>query len=299
MRWSFRQTRERPSAARPELDRRALDAPVPTATSLEERVAIGAARVAAADGSPAPTPQVDDRFPEEAGVPEVQAHELSAACVASALQHHGGLLVRDLLDEETVARLRTHLHPASLRIILPVPPDADARQLAEVDALLTGVASAYEASGLMPVVREYLREPPVAAAHRIVVRRVSAEDAGLGWHQDGQFFGICSALSVWSALDDCGDDGPSIGFVPQRVGHVIAAEPGLRSNPEMKQAVDELLDGRPFVEPVLRAGDALLFDELTIHRTGTRTVRAEHRDVMITWFFAPSRFPEGSTPLAF
>jgi hypothetical protein len=128
---------------------------------------------------------------------------------------------------------------------------------------------------------------------------VSAEDAGLGWHQDGQFFGICSALSVWSALDDCGDDGPSIGFVPHRVGHVIAAEPGLRSNPDVKRVVDELLDGRPCVEPVLRAGDALLFDELTIHRTGTRAARAEHRDLMITWFFAPSRFPKGPTPLAF
>jgi hypothetical protein len=266
---------------------------------LEERAAIGAARVAAADRAPVPTPPVDDRFPDEAGVPEVQSHDLSAACVASALQHHGALLVRGLLDEETVARLRTHLHPASLQIILPVPPDADARQLAEVDALLTSVASAYERSGLMPVVRDYLREPPVAAANRIVVRRVSAEDAGLGWHQDGQFYGICSALSVWTALDDCGHDGPSIGFVPQRVGRVLAADPGLRSNPDVKRAVDELLDGRPFVEPLLRAGDTLLFDELTVHRTGTRAMRAEHRDLMITWFFAPSRFPDGSTPLAF
>jgi hypothetical protein len=67
----------------------------------------------------------------------------------------------------------------------------------------------------------------------------------------------------------------------------------------MNKTVSQLLAGRPFVEPALRAGDALLFDELTVHRSGARALRAPHRDLMTTWFFAPSRFPDAHTPLAF
>ena len=200
-----------------------LVASVPTDASVEERAAVGEARVAAADRSGAPANRVGDLFPEERGVPEVQGRDLSATCVASALHHHGSLVVRGLLDEETVTRVRAHLHPDSLQVVLPVS--------AEVDAMVAGVASAYESSGLVRVVRDYLEEPPVADANRIVVRRFSRENSGLGWHQDGQFYGICAALSVWTALDDCGQEGPSLSFVPRRVDHVITPERGSGRTP--------------------------------------------------------------------
>jgi hypothetical protein len=293
VRWSFQRKREGATGTEHDVGNRALVASVPTDASVEDRAAVGEARVAAADRSGAPANHVGDLFPEERGVPEVQALDLSATCVASALHHHGSLVVRGLLDEETVTRVRAHLHPDSLQVVLPVS--------AEVDAMVAGVASAYESSGLIRVVRDYLEEPPVAAANRIVVRRVT-ENSGLGWHQDGPFYGICAALSVWTALDDCGQEGPSLSFVPRRVDHVITPERGLQSDPrtiKMKEAVSQLLEDRPFVEPSLRAGDVLLFDELTVHRSGSRALRAPHRDLMITWFFAPSRFPDGFTPLAF
>ncbi len=294
MRWSFQRKREGAAGTEQEVGNRVLVASVPTDARVEERAAVGEARVAAAGRSGAPANRVGDLFPGERGVPEVQARDLSATCVASALHHHGSLVVRGLLDEGAVTRVRAHLHPDSLQVVLPVS--------AEVDAMVAGVASAYESSGLVDVVRDYLEEPPVAAANRIVVRRVSGEDSGLGWHQDGQFYGICAALSVWTALDDCGHEGPSLSFVPRRVDHVVTPERGLHSDPKtktMKEAVSQLLAGRPYVEPALRAGDALLFDELTVHRSGSRALRAPHRDLMITWFFAPSRFPDGFTPLAF
>ncbi len=50
--------------------------------------------------------------------------------------------------------------------------------------------------------------------------------------------------------------------------------------------------------PVLEAGDALLFDEMTLHRTGVTGWKVPLRDVAITWFFAPSRFPRDGTPIA-
>ena len=270
MRWSFRRKREGAPGTEHDVGDSTLVPAVPTDASVEERAAVGEARVAAAERSGAPANRVGDLFPEERGVPEVQARDLSATCVASALHHHGSLVVRGLLDEGTVTRIRAHLHPDSLRVVVPVS--------AEVDAMVAVVASAYESSGLVRVVRDYLEEPPVADAARIVVRRVSRENSGLGWHQDGQFYGICAALSVWTPLDDCAQEGPSISFVPRRVDHVITPERGLRSDPKMKEAVSELLAGRPFVEPALRAGDVVLFDELTVHRSGSRaTARTTSR----------------------
>jgi Phytanoyl-CoA dioxygenase (PhyH) len=291
VRWSVRRKREAGAGTGDAVGNGALAASVPIDASVEERAAVGAARIAAAERSGAPANLVGDLFPEERGVPEVHGRDLSATCVDSALHHHGSLVVRGLLDEETVTRVRAHLHPDALRVVVPVS--------AEVDAMVAGVASAYESSGLVGVVRDYLEEPPVASAHRIVVLRVSRETAGLGWHQDGQFFGIVAALSVWTALDDCGLEGPSLGFVPRRVDHVITPGRMLMQDPKMDATVSELLAGQPFAEPALRAGDALLFDEMTVHRSGTRALRAPHRDLMITWFFAPSRFPDAHTPLAF
>ena len=142
--------------------------------------------------------------------------------------------------------------------------------------------------------------PPLAAAHRIVVRRTTSGTAGLPWHQDGQFFGEARGVNVWTALDDCGLQCPSLNFVPRRLDDVIApGRMGLGADPVIESAVAELLADRPVAEPVLRAGDAVIFDEMTVHRTGTRSWSTPHRDLAITWFFAPSRFPDGPTPLAF
>lgn len=293
MRWRFRRKREIAVGTGDIVGVAALDALIPPAATVADRAAIGTARVAAyADrSSDAPSP-VEDQFPNVSGVPEVQARDLSGACVASALHHHGSLVVRELLDGEAVTRVRAHLHPDTRRIFgLPAS--------VEVDAMVSELARAYQASGLLRVVRDYLQEPPVAAANRIVVRQTSRGAAGLAWHQDGQFFGIVGALNVWTALDDCGLDRPSLNFVPRRVDHIIA--PGnrsLKANPEIDAVVSELLADWPLAEPAVRAGDAMLFDEMTVHRTGTRAWSAPHRDLAITWFFAPSRFPERLMPLA-
>jgi len=272
----------------------APDDSVRSDASVEDRAAIGAARVAAhAVHARASLSSVGDLFPDERGVPEVHARNLSASGVASALHHHGSLVVRELFDVKALTQVRAHLHPDPLRILgLPVPAD--------VDAMVAELARVYESSGLLRVVRDYLSEPPVAAAHRIVVRRSTRETGGLAWHQDGQFFGTVGGLNVWTALDDCGVDRPSLNFVPRRVDYLIAPErTELSADPGIDAAVSELLADRPFAEPPMRAGDAVLFDEMTVHRTGTRSWAVPHRDVAITWFFAPSRFPPGPTPLAF
>ena len=60
-----------------------------------------------------------------------------------------------------------------------------------------------------------------------------------------------------------------------------------------------VLTETPPVVPVLRAGDGVLFDEMTLHRTDRRQFDDPDREKALTWFFAPSRFsPAVNTPAA-
>ena len=51
--------------------------------------------------------------------------------------------------------------------------------------------------------------------------------------------------------------------------------------------------------PVFAPGDAIFFDHMNLHRTGSRPEMTEPRFAVESWFFGPSAFPEGYTALAF
>ena len=53
------------------------------------------------------------------------------------------------------------------------------------------------------------------------------------------------------------------------------------------------------VRPEFKAGDALLFDHLNLHRTAADPSMTRDRYAIETWFFAPSVYPEKQVPLAF
>ncbi|NND67363.1 MAG: hypothetical protein HKN19_07240, partial [Halioglobus sp.] len=44
-------------------------------------------------------------------------------------------------------------------------------------------------------------------------------------------------------------------------------------------------------------GDALLFDEMALHRTGVDASMTKNRYAMEMWFFAASMFPHDQVPL--
>ncbi|NND66331.1 MAG: hypothetical protein HKN19_01975 [Halioglobus sp.] len=48
---------------------------------------------------------------------------------------------------------------------------------------------------------------------------------------------------------------------------------------------------------MLGPGDAVLFDELALHRTGVSPSMTETRYAIEMWFFAPSMFPRDEVPL--
>ena len=66
-------------------------------------------------------------------------------------------------------------------------------------------------------------------------------------------------------------------------------------------SVVEEVSGGELARPVFRAGDAMLFDHLFLHRTGSDPSMTKTRYAVETWFFAPSAYPDRQqqVPLAF
>ncbi|HXH26060.1 MAG TPA: phytanoyl-CoA dioxygenase family protein, partial [Vicinamibacterales bacterium] len=155
------------------------------------------------------------------------------------------------------------------------------------------------------IVEEYLGEPPVLLAERVWVRRHRA-GRGLPWHQDAAFFGgEFRALNIWLAVTACGDDAPGLSVVARRFSRVQGLGDDEIPAPLHYGLAFSAEDIRRFAgnyevaNPRFEPGDALLFDEMTLHRTSPVAWRVPYKDAAVTWFFAPSRFPPHRTPLAF
>ena len=63
------------------------------------------------------------------------------------------------------------------------------------------------------------------------------------------------------------------------------------------QTVETLAVDSPVVRPEYRAGDAMLFDDLFLHRTAIDESMTRARYAIESWFFAPSAYPEQYVPL--
>ena len=91
-------------------------------------------------------------------------------------------------------------------------------------------------------------------------------------------------------------------LVARRLDGII--EPGKRGADFDWSLSDEevrRLAGDSVVRPIFEAGDALLFDHLFLHRTGTDPGMTQTRYATETWYFAPSAYPDPSqqVPLVF
>ena len=65
------------------------------------------------------------------------------------------------------------------------------------------------------------------------------------------------------------------------------------------EVVAEVSRDASVVIPEFRAGDALLFDHLLLHRTAVGPGMTRERYAMETWLFAPSSYPDGQIPVVF
>lgn len=292
--------------------------------SLEHRTGTGA-RPVPAD----PFPTTTDR------PPEVALHELHPDLVRGAIVHHGCLLVRNALAPERVEKAAAGLD-RSLEALATVqeggkdrwydPLDPPGRNLERIRSwvqvhgglwigdsppMLFEVLDAYESSGVLRAVADYLGERPALSLEKSTLRRMPKLDEPSTWHQDGAFMGNgARTLNVWVALSDCGTGttAPGLDIIPRRFEEIFAtgapiAGSDLREGEDAvahaiaPELTDQLTEVTPACRPTFSAGDALLFDEMMPHRTANGPEYPDVRKAIETWFFAPSTFPGGYVPL--
>ena len=229
----------------------------------------------------------------ERGLPEISRNALTLEHVASGVLRHGALLVRGFLSNGQVEELRRFLDLGSSRLTHGL--DGTDTQASMLDALIAG----YEQTGLLALAESYIGERPVGIPERTVVKR-NERTRGLPWHQDSSFYrGKCGALNFWTALTPCGEQCPGLSVIPRRFETVIDPEQlAVTPSKRMMTVAERLEKDEGAISPVLGPGDALIFDEMTVHRTSARHWDVPSRDVAITWFLAPSRFPIGFEPIA-
>ncbi len=275
------------------------------------------------DSWPAPIDGVDREGP--AVIPTIEPADLDADVVRRHILSRGSVLVRGLFSDhvdEFIAGIdRALAAPADVRAgpgpdqswlqWLPLPP-AEAESLGRHWVFASGgrlacdsprmlhlLLEAYVDIGLRDVVEGYLGERPVLSANKCTLRRVETT-AGTDWHQDGVFLGAgIRALNIWVALTDCGVDAPGMDLVPRRFDEVVETGTGgaIFDWAVGPDTVAQLSASAPVVRPKFQAGDALLFDDLFLHRTAIDPSMSRSRYAIESWFFAPTSYPDGQVPI--
>jgi hypothetical protein len=149
---------------------------------------------------------------------------------------------------------------------------------------------------------DFLGARPLLSANKCTLRRVEPNDQPPGgWHQDGAFLGqYAGAFNIWLALTDCGVDAPGMDMVPRRFDEVLVSGDDAPFDWSLSDAaVLKAADGVPFVRPHFKAGDAVFFDHLCLHRTAASSEMVRQRHAIEAWFFSPEHYPEGQLPLLY
>jgi hypothetical protein len=266
---------------------------------------------------PVPVEGVDRSGPPS--IPEVDAADLTVEAIHVAMQSRGSLLVRGLLAGRTEAFVDAIDTALAARGTeegtwwrnLPLPREeavslgrhwvAGGGGLLACDSphVLDMLFAAYTELGLRDVVGGYLGERPVLSGNKCTLRRVPL-DTNTDWHQDGAFLGDgIRALNIWVALTECGVDSPGMDLVPKRFDEVVETGTGgaIFDWAVGPDTVPVVAPDAPVVRPLFHAGDALLFDDLFLHRTAIDPSMTRPRYAIESWFFAPTDYPKGQVPL--
>lgn len=282
--------------------------------------------------APEPVPLRDD--PEDGGVPAIPAMELTAAKIRGAFLEFGCLLVRGLVDPERAAHLRegvdrtferrdAHLsgtptaettpwyepfepapeYAASVKLGRGFVGKGSGVWTADSPRLLHELLDTYERAGIRETVSEYLGERPAISVNKGTLRRATPTVGTEWWHQDGAFLGKgIRSVNIWLSLNHSGVDAPGLEVVPKRIEEIVdKGTEGADFHWSVGDPVVERVSGGNLSRPVFHPGDALLFDHLFLHRTGSDPAMTKTRYATETWFFAPSAYPDPQeqVPLAF
>jgi hypothetical protein len=161
------------------------------------------------------------------------------------------------------------------------------------------MSEVFAEAGLPELVAGYLGEPPLISGDKTTLRKAEPSVSG-AWHQDGKFMGPVNALNLWLALSPCGRDAPGLDLVPRRLQEHVRTETdeAMMLNQVSQRIAEEVAGEVPILRPVFEPGDALLFDDLFLHKTASEPTMRRRRYAIESWFFGPSAFPSGYVPLA-
>jgi len=261
-------------------------------------------RLKLADDYSSPFPDISpekrfttDLFAGETGLPEINAKELTTAHLASGVLFHGALIVRGLYSSETVDYLMGQADHI-------VDTYGGRRRQDPQSAYI--LREVHRNSGLLKLVRDYIGDEAVMMYERNILRTQHSA-FGLGWHQDVNFFqGKSFALNCWAAVTPCGGKKRGLAFIPKRNSKAFGWDLDKKGSAPLKYGNDlkdsvvaKLEKEHPIVVPDLDPGDAVIFDEMTLHATYASRMGDEKQVVTITWFLHHSKMPKQFTSIGF
>jgi hypothetical protein len=264
---------------------------------------------------------------EQSRCPEVTPEELTPEVLRASILEAGCLLVRGLMDEERALGLAADIDRSfEIRNELEegesdgagfyneMDPESPYRiperewveegggvLAADSPRMLFDMLDGFEQAGLRQVIEGYLGETPAISAQKCTLRKALPEISG-GWHQDGRFMGDeIRALNVWLSLSRCGDVAPSMDVVPTRLDGLVevGGEGAYLDFMNSQENVEKAAGETGIVRPIFNPGDALLFDDLFMHQTGSDPEMPNPRYAIESWFFGPSAYPDNYVPIAF
>jgi hypothetical protein len=251
---------------------------------------------------------------DASGLPVIDGSELSVAAVESALATHGSLLIRNLVDPETAAGFVRGLDQGlsdgdtasetETPFYTPFDPSAPRGRdfvrrtggMLTIDSprLMVRLIDVFQRLGVDDLVAAYLGERPAISCEKSTLRRMQLLKRA-SWHQDGAFLGDVRSLNLWIALTPCGTDSPGLDIVPRPLDYIVETGTGDAMFPWCvgDDVAQGLAGEQGIARPQFGIGDAIIFDHTNLHRTHLAPEMTRPRHAIETWFFAPSKFPEG------
>jgi Phytanoyl-CoA dioxygenase (PhyH) len=280
------------------------------------------------DGEPEFAAAEMDALPPDDPLPEIGAPELRASLIRAGILRHGCLLVRGLVSRDRAEAMAAQIerafaqrerHDAGRRTepgyYEEFTPDPGVGEpvvrgwikqgggllAADAPALHFEMMELFEAARLRRLVSDYLGEPALISAHKTTLRKADPTVPG-AWHQDGFFMGAVRSLNLWLSLSRCGDEAPGLDLLPRRLDHYLATntEEAALDYTISQRKVEEAAGaaGTRVIRPIFEPGDALFFDELFLHQTGSDPAMRKPRYAIENWFFGGSGFPAEYAPIA-
>ncbi len=294
---------------------------------IELRHHLGVRRLGTAGSSPQhPTPDVERLPTVEAGLPEIDGKDVTPGLLRAGILRDGCLLVKGLVPRDEALRFAAEIdrsfdererHDAGetaadgyYEEFQPLPGSGEeigrdwiklggGVLAADSPRLAFEMMELFRAAGLRELVHDYLGEPPLISDQKTTLRKAAPSVAG-AWHQDGRFMGEVRALNLWLSLSRCGDVAPGLDIVPRRLEHLVQAQTdeAMLDYQVSERAAADAAGDKPIIRPIFEPGDALFFDDLFLHKTGSDPSMPNPRFALENWFFGGSAFPREYSPIA-